>query len=55
MRQKYHVWKDHLWKYDYVGFEHCRRLFSLDALAGAEIAAHYPLLMRLVRPDVAMP
>jgi hypothetical protein len=42
MRQQYHIWKEHLWKYDYVGFEHYRRLFCLDPLPGSEIATHYP-------------
>lgn len=42
MRQQYHVWKHHLWKYDYVGFEHYRRLFFLDPLTGTELTARYP-------------
>ncbi|SIQ39723.1 protein of unknown function [Acidiphilium rubrum] len=57
MRQQYHVWKDHLWKYDYVGFEHYRRLFCLDPLPGSEIASRYkdwrPIRQRLLSDQTA--
>lgn len=33
MRQQYYVWKNTLLAYDYVGFEHYRRLFFLDPVA----------------------
>lgn len=49
LRLHYHVWKHLLPHYDYVGFEHYRRLFFLDPIPGAEMSARYPFFHGLRR------
>jgi hypothetical protein len=53
MRHQYHVWQSLAAQYDYVGFEHYRRLLHIDPLPAAALARLYPGLAN-IRRDLAL-
>jgi hypothetical protein len=46
MRQQFYVWRNTLKHYDYVGFEHYRRLFFLDPLLDDQIRERFPFIQQ---------
>ncbi len=49
LRQQYYVWKNLLGRYDYVGFEHHRRVFFIDPQSDMELETHSPAMYRIRR------
>lgn len=47
MRAHYYIWKNHLKNYDYIGFEHFRRLLYIDYLPYSIVGKKYPSLLFL--------
>lgn len=44
MRHQYYVWRNTLVQYDYVGFEHYRRLFFLDPLPESQLHGRFAFI-----------
>ncbi|HQT64660.1 MAG: hypothetical protein B7Z75_05190 [Acidocella sp. 20-57-95] len=44
LRHQYYIWQNEISQYDYVGFEHYRRLFNIDPLGIDALKARYPEL-----------
>ena len=53
LRHQYHVWQSIAAQYDYVGFEHYRRLLHIDPLPAATLARDHPGLAQ-IRRDLAL-
>jgi hypothetical protein len=54
LRHQYYVWQNLLGAYDYVGFEHYRRLFWLNPLTSGQ-RARYPALAAISRECLTPP
>jgi hypothetical protein len=52
MRHQYYIWQNSAAQYDYVGFEHYRRLFYIDPLSEWDIRSKYPKV-ELIRKKIA--
>lgn len=49
LRQQCFIWQNRLSEFDYVGFEHYRRPFFLDALPAGRLRAEFPEMYRIRR------
>lgn len=47
MRAHYYIWKNHTQDYDYIGFEHYRRILNIDFLHANELKKNYPAILYL--------
>ncbi|MDE8342302.1 MAG: DUF4422 domain-containing protein [Acidocella sp.] len=55
LRQQYYIWQNEISQYDYVGFEHYRRLFNIDPLPIESLNAQYPALSIIRKKITADP
>ncbi|MBS1055095.1 DUF4422 domain-containing protein [Gluconobacter kondonii] len=47
MRAHYYIWKNHIKDYDYIGFEHFKRLLYVDYIPASELIEKHPILLYL--------